>query len=130
MSGSEFRKDMKRLVIPSVLQMLLGNSFSLINTLMVGGLGDTAIAITAAVGQISFILGMLLAAIYGISAYITQFYGVKDFVNVKKAFALMLISSILLSLIVFMLVSVFKAPLITLFIQDEPTPPMAFNIYL
>ncbi|MEK4063224.1 MULTISPECIES: MATE family efflux transporter [unclassified Paenibacillus] len=121
MNGSDmqFRKDMKRLVIPSVLQMLLGNSFSLINTLMVGGLGDTAIAITAAVGQISFILGMLLAAIYGISAYITQFYGVKDFVNVKKAFGLMLISSILLSLIVFILVSMFKAPLISLFIQDE-----------
>ncbi|ULO06301.1 MATE family efflux transporter [Paenibacillus sp. 19GGS1-52] len=123
----QFRKDMKRLVIPSILQMLLGNSFSLINTLMVGGLGDTAIAITAAVGQISFILGMLLTAIYGISAYITQFFGKEDFMNVKKSFGLMLISSLILSSIVFMLVSMFKGPLISLFIKDEAA--IAYGIH-
>ncbi|BBI31931.1 MATE family efflux transporter [Cohnella abietis] len=116
---TQFRKDMKKLVLPSILQMLIGNSFSLINTLMVGSLGDIAIGVMAAAGQISFILSMILTAIFGITAFITQFYGTNDYVNVKKAFGLMLISSIVITLVVFILVSCFKAPLLSLFIKDE-----------
>ncbi|QJD81921.1 MATE family efflux transporter [Cohnella herbarum] len=115
----EFRKDMKRLVVPSILQMLIGNSFSLINTLMVGSLGDTAVAVMAAAGQISFILSMILSAIFGIASYITQFYGKGDLVNVKRSFGLMLISSVIVTLIVFTLVSWFKAPILSLFLKDE-----------
>jgi len=115
----QFRKDMKRLVLPSILQMLIGNSFSLINTLMVGSLGDTAVAVIAAAGQISFILSMILSAIFGITAFITQFYGKDDFVNMKKSFGLMLISSVVITLVIFALVSWLKAPILSLFLKDE-----------
>jgi putative MATE family efflux protein len=110
---------MKLLVLPSILQMLIGNSFSLINTLMVGSLGDSAVAVMAAAGQISFILSMILSAIFGITAFITQFYGKLDLANVKKAFGLMLISSIAITFIVFTLVSCFKAPILSLFIKES-----------
>ncbi|OKP99629.1 MATE family efflux transporter [Paenibacillus sp. P46E] len=115
----QFRRDMRKLVLPSILQMLIGNSFSLINTLMVGSMGDSAIAVMAAAGQINFILGMILSAIFGISAYITQFHGKNDTANVKKAFGLMLISSVAVSLTAFILVSCFKAPILSLFIKDK-----------
>lgn len=114
----QFRRDIRKLVLPSTLQMLVGNSFSLINTLMVGSLGDAAVAVMAASGQISFILGMILTAIFGINAFITQFYGKDDIANAQKAFSLMLISSVLVTLVIVGLVSAFKAPILSLFIKD------------
>ncbi|MBJ6360077.1 MATE family efflux transporter [Paenibacillus sp. GCM10012307] len=115
----QFRIDMRKLVLPSVLQMLVGNSFSLINTLMVGSLGDAAVAAIAAAGQISFILSMILSAIFGITAFITQFYGKADRMNMRKAFGLMLISSVVITLVVCALVSGFKEPILSLFMKDE-----------
>jgi hypothetical protein len=89
----QFRKDMKRLVIPSVLQMLLGNSFSLINTLMVR-IRRYRDCHNGTVGQ-STILRMLLTAIYGFGLH----YAVlEDFINVKKAFNYVISSLILSSL--------------------------------
>lgn len=114
----QFRRDIRKLVLPSTLQMLVGNSFSLINTLMVGSLGDAAVAVMAASGQISFILGMILTAIFGINAFITQFYGKDDIANAQKAFSLMLISSVFVTLVIVGLVSAFKAPILSLFIKD------------
>ncbi len=115
----QFRKELKRLVLPSTLQMLVGNSFSLINTLMVGSLGDSAVAVMAAAGQISFILGMILSAVFGIASFITQFHGKDDAINERKAFGLMLVSSMVVTLAAFAFVSAFKGSILSLFIRDE-----------
>ncbi|WP_164545614.1 MATE family efflux transporter [Paenibacillus albus] len=114
----QFRREITRLVIPSVLQMVIGNSFSLLNTIMVGRLGDTAIAVVAATGQIGFILSMILSAVYGITAYITQFHGKRDQESVKKAFGLMLLSSVLVTLTLLIIIMLFRSSLLSLFVND------------
>ncbi|SDW44146.1 MATE family efflux transporter [Paenibacillus sp. CF384] len=115
---TEFRQNLIKLVIPTVLQMLIGNSFSLVNTLMVGGLGDTAIAVVAAVGQIGFILSMILSGVYGITAFITQFHGKEDRESTQKAFSLMLTSSIGITLVLAGVTFAFRHGILTAFIND------------
>ncbi|WP_181909622.1 MATE family efflux transporter [Paenibacillus taihuensis] len=115
----QFRREITRLVIPSVLQMVIGNSFSLINTVMVGRLGDTAIAVVAAAGQIGFILSMILSAVYGITAYMTQFHGKQDQESMKEAFGLMLLSSVIITLMLLIIVLLFRSSILYLFINDS-----------
>ncbi|GLX67167.1 MATE family efflux transporter [Paenibacillus glycanilyticus] len=98
--------------------MLVGNSFSLINTLMVGRLGDSAIAVVAAVGQIGFVLSMILTGVYGITAFITQYHGKGDKHSLQQAFALMLLSSVTVTLVLVAVVFVFKSSILRLFIND------------
>jgi putative MATE family efflux protein len=115
----EFKKEVKILVVPSILQMLIGNSFSFIDTLMISGLGDEAVAALAAAGQFSFILGMILAAVYGSASFITQFSGKGDLESVKKVHGLMLLSSFIISILAFFIVFFFKKELLMLFSKDE-----------
>ncbi|WP_138755087.1 MATE family efflux transporter [Paenibacillus sinopodophylli] len=121
---SEFNREMKGLVIPSVLQMLVGNSFSLVNMLMVTSLGDGAVAVTAAAGRISFILSMILTAVYGMTAYMTQYYGKQQYTLMRATFGFMLLIGIGMSLLAFVVVSTWKEPILTLFIKDAELIPL------
>lgn len=107
--------------------MLIGNSFSLINTLMVGRLGDTAIAVVAAAGQVGFVLSMILSAVYGITAYITQFHGKRDTASVKKAFGLMLLSGFAATLILATAVYACRGPILSAFINDSNAVAYGMN---
>ncbi|MFK4343013.1 MULTISPECIES: MATE family efflux transporter [unclassified Paenibacillus] len=115
---SGFTREMKGLVIPSVLQMLVANSFSLVNMLMVTSLGDGAVAITAAVGRISFILSMILTAVYGMTAYMTQYHGKQQHTLMRATFGFMLLTGICISLLAFVVVWIWKEPILSLFIKD------------
>ncbi|WP_157843163.1 MATE family efflux transporter [Bacillus sp. FJAT-42315] len=115
----EFNQDVKVLVIPFIIQKVIGDSFALIDTLMIGGMGDSAIAAVAAAGQITFVLTMIISALQGISVYITQFFGKGDMENVKKAMGLMLLSSLAVSLITFTIVVLFKEEILSVFLKEE-----------
>lgn len=125
--NSDFNREMKGLVIPSVLQMLVANSFSLVNMLMVTHLGDGAVAVTAAVGRISFILSMILTAVYGMTTYITQYHGKQQQMLVRATFGFMLLTGIVISLLSFVVVSIWKEPILTLFIKDAELLPLGIQ---
>nr|WP_276316328.1 MATE family efflux transporter [Paenibacillus artemisiicola] len=108
-----FRKDVAALVIP-----LVGNSFSLVNTLMVGRLGDAAIAVVAAAGQVGFMLSMILSGVYGMNAFITQYDGGRDQASVRKAFGLMLLSGTAVTLTLVAAAFLFRKPLLLAFVHD------------
>ncbi|OMF19827.1 hypothetical protein BK133_29510 [Paenibacillus sp. FSL H8-0548] len=121
---SDFTREMKGLVVPSVLQMLVGNSFSLVNMLMVTSLGDGAVAVTAAAGRISFILSMILTAIYGMTTYMTQYYGKQQYSLMRATFGFMLLAGIGTSLLAFVAVWSWKEPILYLFIKDAELLPL------
>ncbi len=115
----EFKKEVRLLVIPFVLHMLISNSFSFIDTLMIAGLGEVAVASVAAAGQFSFVLGMVLSATYGMSAFITQFYGTNNLPNVHRTMGLMLLTSFAFSLIASVVVFLLRDRLLQIFVSDE-----------
>lgn len=74
-----------KVALPIALQSLIGSSLSFIDNLMVGSLGELELNAVGVSVQVFFIYWMLLYGFTGGSAtFISQFYGVKDFKNIRK----------------------------------------------
>ncbi len=71
-----FWKSMLTLAIPIAVQNLLTSSFSLVDTLMVGQLGDISLAAVGIAGQWSWLLNMVIFGICsGASVFFAQYHG-------------------------------------------------------
>ncbi len=91
----EFWKSALRLALPISLQNLLISSFTLIDTIMVGALGSTALAAVGMAGQWSWLLNLVLFGFNsGASVFIAQFWGVKDEKSIRKSFGLAALSAL------------------------------------
>lgn len=76
---------MAKVALPIALQSLIGSSLGLIDNLMVGSLGELELNAVGVSVQIFFIHWMLLFGFSGgFATFVSQFYGVKDFKNIKK----------------------------------------------
>ena len=65
--------------IPVVIQNLLTSSLNLVDTLMVGRLGEQAVAAVGAANQLSFILNFIMVGIAaGCGIFISQYNGKND----------------------------------------------------
>lgn len=118
-ASPEFKQDLKALAVPFAIQKLIADSFVLIDTFMIGSLGDEAIAAVAAAGQFTFLLSMILSAVYGISVYITQYYGRGDLAGVRSTLGLMLVSAIGISLLAFIIAASCGELLLQAFISEK-----------
>ncbi len=117
-----FWKGALRLALPISLQNILISSFALVDTIMVGALGSTALAAVGMAGQWSWLLNLVLFGFNsGASVFIAQFWGVKDEDSIRKSFGLAVVSAMSASLL-FMVVGL-AAPYVVLhfFTQDAPT---------
>lgn len=90
------------LIIPITLQNLISSSLNMLDNLMIGELGESAIAAVGLVNQYFFIFTLTLSGINaGTSVFISQFYGKRDEKNIKKMFGLGIILSIMVSVLFF-----------------------------
>lgn len=119
MNKSSFKAEIFSLALPFMVQNIFSNSFSFIDILMVSNLGDVKVSALAIVGQLSFILSMILSSIAGITVYITQFFYIEDLKNTRKSFVLMLQSSIIVSVIAFVIIQLFKVNILSLLSKDS-----------
>ena len=95
---SGFWRVALRLAIPIALQNLLISSFSLIDTLMVGQLGDVALSAVGMAGQWSWMLNIaLFGVISGTSLYISQYWGVRDIDGIHRTYGIALTSAVLIA---------------------------------
>jgi putative MATE family efflux protein len=83
--GRDLLSMMGKVALPIALQSLIGSSLSFIDNLMVGSLGELELNAVGVSVQIFFIYWMLLYGFTGgMGTFISQFYGVKDFKNIRK----------------------------------------------
>lgn len=74
--NQSFWRSMLTLAIPIAIQNLLTSSFTLVDTLMVGQLGDVSLAAVGMAGQWSWLLNMVIFGICsGASVFFSQFFG-------------------------------------------------------
>jgi putative MATE family efflux protein len=86
-----FLKQLYRFAAPIALQNLLTASLSMVGSVMVGQLGDAAIAAVGLAGQVFFLLILILFGIGSGSAMFTaQLWGNKDIVSLRKVLGLCL----------------------------------------
>ncbi|HRS54155.1 MAG TPA: MATE family efflux transporter [Bacteroidales bacterium] len=128
-----------RLIITFALPMLLGNVFqqlyNIIDSIIVGNyIGEAALAAVGASFPITWVLIALVVGIsMGSNVIIAQYYGAKDYENVKKAintlFVFIFIAGIILTFIGLMLSNTLFR-LLKLPAEIIPQATVFFNIYL
>ncbi len=114
-----FWKIVLPLALPITLQNFLASSFQIVDTLMVGQLGDAVIAAVGIAGQVAFFINLLF---YGISAggavFIAQFWGAGNRRGIRHVYGLMLTLTLPVILIFIVACSLFAPNLIAVFTDD------------
>lgn len=89
LGNREFYKETLRLGLPIAIQGLLTSSLSFIDSLMVGSLGETALAAVGAAGQFgSLLFGFYWGLCSGGTIFIAQYHGVHDEKGIRRAHGL------------------------------------------
>lgn len=130
MENKKFYKTLITLCIPIIIQNLLSNLINMIDTVMVGGLGEVSVASIGIANQYFFLYNMALSGIIGgAGLFIAQFYGKNDKENIRKITALSVISSVVLG-IGFLLVAIFSPKfIINFFSNDKEVIKVATNYF-
>ncbi len=80
---------MLSIALPVVFQGLLTNSLSFVDTLMIGQLGEKAIAAVGLANQMFFLISLLFFGISsGSSIFLSQFWGAGNETNIKRVMGL------------------------------------------
>lgn len=115
----EFFLTIISLVIPITLQNLISSSLNMVDNLMIGKLGENAIAAVGLVNQYFFIFMLCLSGINaGAGIFMSQFWGRKDNLNICRMLGLDLVLSILASLIFSFTAFVFPEAIMKIFTKD------------
>lgn len=97
----DFWRAFLPLVLPITLQQMLTSSLNLVDTLMVGRLGDHAIASVGVAGQLSFFINVVLFGMAsGGAVFIAQYHGAGDRANIRRIFGAVLCMNVPLALLV------------------------------
>ncbi len=116
LGGKRFWGSVLSLGIPIAVQNLLTSSFALVDTLMVGQLGDISLAAVGMAGQWSWFLNMVLFGICsGASVFFAQFFGEGNHGGVVKTYGIASSSTVLVSLLFAVLGYVFPKQVISIF---------------
>lgn len=109
-----------RLAIPISLQNILVCSFTLVDTIMIGVLGDTALAAVGMAGQWAWLLNLVMFGFNsGAGVFIAQYWGVRDVDRIRKSFGLAAVSALSVSLL-FTLVALFAPSLVLSVFTSDP----------
>lgn len=94
-----FFKSMFTLAIPIALQNLLAASYTLVDTLMVGNLGDVTLSAVGMAAQCGLVMNMMFFGICsGASVFFAQYYGAKDKKGISRTYGISLILILAVSL--------------------------------
>lgn len=114
-----FLTSMLRLALPIALQNLLASSLALIDTVMVGGLGEAPLASVALAGQWIVLMNLVLVGVSsGAAVFVAQFWGKEDMSGIRKVYGLAMISAITTAIIFGLVGFVFPRQVMSLYTND------------
>jgi putative MATE family efflux protein len=103
LNDKSFYKKMLIIALPIVIQNFISSFLNMIDTVMVGKLGETEIAAVGIANQYFFFFNMFLMGMSaGCGVFIAQFWGKRDSRNIKRILGIGLVSATIISF-VFML---------------------------
>ena len=120
-----FLKTIFRTAFPIAMQFFLASAVNLIDVVMIGSLGDSAVAASGGANQIFFLLNLMLFGINsGASVFLSQFWGTRDLKNVRRTMGMMyLLGSVAVTLFT---LGALLAPrfLVGFYVHEEPALSM------
>ncbi|MFD2671219.1 MATE family efflux transporter [Marinicrinis sediminis] len=120
MSGEKtFYQNVISIAIPVTLQSIIMASLGMIDQLMVGQVGDTAIATVGMSTKLYAIVAVVLASLAtGVSIYTAQFWGKKDTANIARLLGFALAIGSVFTLLFSLLVIFFPERCLQIFTND------------
>lgn len=116
----KFYMQMMAIALPIALQNLISSSLNMVDTVMIGALGELSISAVGLANQIYFLLMLFLFGINsGISIYIAQFWGKGDRKSIHKTLGFSILGGFLLSLPFFIGAVFFPTQLMSIFTADS-----------
>lgn len=117
----QFYKTLFLIGIPVMFQNLLSTVLNLLDTLMIGQVGKNELAGVGLANQIFFIMILLIFGINsGASVFISQFWGRKDLLNIKKTMGIGLIFGTVVSLCFFIAAQLFPTQIMSVLSDGDP----------
>lgn len=91
-NDKEFLKRTFKITIPIVLQNLLNNLVNLVDTMMIGKLGETSISAVGLANKLFFVFALLMFGVgSGASVLASQYWGKEEPLNIKRVLRISLI---------------------------------------
>lgn len=118
-SNKKFYKNLFIITLPIVLQNLIASSLNMLDTMMIGKVGEFELASVGIANQYFFLFTLFILGVSGGSGVvIAQLWGKKDKVNIKKVLSKSLALSLLVSLIFLSIGLIIPEKIMTLFNKD------------
>lgn len=119
------------IAIPIGLQSMLQSSFAMIDQLMVGQLGSTAVAAVEVAGRPAFIYSVVVGAVSAIAGImISQYLGMKDEKTADRSLSVNLITVMVLAALFTLLCLLLPGQIINIYIKNDPAILDAGKDYL
>lgn len=119
-SKERFYPAMLAIALPVMAQNLISSLVNLIDTVMVGKLGEVEIAAVGIANQYFFFFNMFLVGLSaGCSVLIAQFWGQRDIANIRRILGLGLVSAIIVATWFVIVGFLFPEQIMALFSQDQ-----------
>ncbi|MGN1344194.1 MAG: MATE family efflux transporter [Traorella sp.] len=116
----KFNWTVLMVALPIMLQNLVTTSVNLVDSLMVGQLGDGAIGGVAAVNRYYMILNFgTMGFVSAVGIFIAQYYGAKNESKIKESFRISILASYLIIMPFFLVAFFFPEFILRFFTQDE-----------
>ncbi|GAB4538715.1 MAG: MATE family efflux transporter [Anaerolineales bacterium] len=94
-----FLREILTIALPISFQQLINASLNMIDVLMVGQLGETAIAAVGLANQVFFVFVIMLFGLTsGMAIFTAQFWGKGDMASIRKVLGMSILVSVLLAL--------------------------------
>lgn len=131
MKKESFLASVIGIAVPVGLQSMLQSSFSMIDQLMVGQLGSTAVSAVEVAGRPAFIYSVVLGAVAAIAGImISQYLGMGDRRMADRSLSVNLAAATALALLFTALCALFPGQIVGLYIRDDPAVLAAGQNYL
>ena len=117
--NKQFYRAVITIALPIAFQSLISSTLNLVDTLMIGSLGELELAAVGLSTQLYFIHYMLLFGITsGASTFVSQFWGASDLKSIRKVTGFAILMSFSASLIFFIPAFFFPEAVLGIFTDD------------
>lgn len=116
---SDFMKSLCKIAIPVTLQSMLQASFSIVDQIMIGQLGETNISAVGLCGNFSLIFSVVIGAVSTVAGIlIAQFIGAEDTKEAWRSFDVSVICGCIISAMFLFAAGVFSSQILGLYTND------------
>lgn len=115
-----FLRPVFRMAFPIAAQFFIASAVNLIDVVMIGRLGEDAVAAAGAANQIFFLLNLMQFGINsGASVFLSQFWGTQDLRNVRRTMGMMYVLGIAVTVIFTVGAVAFPRFLVGFYVHEE-----------